>query len=253
MKKKHFFFLLFSCVFSQAQVQTQNFDGTSLPTGWTATAVSGTKNWTFGSGDMPNGAISDFTTNAAIFVDINATNNIAELISPTIDVSNYTSLSLSFDYIMQIYQNFGNMKVEVWNGTTWIQLLYKDIDVNLTNVSFDVLAYKNASFKVRFTYNDEGGWGWGLGIDNFNLSGTLSNESFVVQNNKVFPNPVKDFLTIDVQEPIEKVSILDVSGKIIAQPNTISNTVDVSNLQSGIYLVNYTANHKNYVSKIVKQ
>src|SRR5690606_17561286 len=49
--------------------------------------------------------------------------------------------------------------------------LVDDVDINPTNSgAIDVLAYSNANFQVKFTFDDEGGWNWGAGVDNFVLT-----------------------------------------------------------------------------------
>ena len=45
----------------------EEFEGATIPSGWTTEILAGTWDWTFGSGDMPLGP--DFPTNAAIFDD----------------------------------------------------------------------------------------------------------------------------------------------------------------------------------------
>ncbi len=151
----------------------EDFEGSSIPTGWTTVIESGAQDWTFGSGVMPGG--QNFPTNAAIFDDDAAGSgsgpNKARLVSPAYDLNGASNVELSFDYSIQDFAGSGTFEVEVWDGTAWQQILFIDnTDVDPTNSGIiDVSGYLNNAFQVRFTYDDEGDWAWGAGVDNFLL------------------------------------------------------------------------------------
>ena len=64
----------------------------------------------------------------------------------------------------------------------------------------------------------------------------------------VFPNPATDFVTIDIAESIEKVTLLDISGKVVfSQENSQNKRIDVRNLPSGVYFL--TIETANFVGK----
>ena len=166
-----------------AETQTEDFEGASVPSGWSTQINAGSDDWAFGSGDMPIG--DDFPTNAAIFNDDAAgsgqVNNVT-LLSPVYDISGATTASLSFDYAMQEFAGDGTLTVEVYDGAAWQQILFVDVDTNPINTgAIDMTAYMSADFQVRFTYDDEGGWAWGAGVDNFELSYTMVPTSSVVE------------------------------------------------------------------------
>lgn len=79
-------------------------------------------------------------------------------------------------------------------------------------------------------------------------------------NFKVFPNPVRDVLNIDYKTPATNVFITNVQGQIVRQLGDIlsKNTeitegvqsVDVSDLQSGIYFVHFQKDGKACTKKI---
>src|SRR5690606_27783727 len=152
--------------------ESEDFEGATVPSGWTTNIVLGTQDWAFGSGAMPTGG--DFPTNAAIFDDdaAGSEDNIVELISPVYDLTGATMAEVSFDYALQYFIGLGLLRAEVWDGAAWQQiLLVDDTDVSPVNSgAIDVFAYANAAFQVKFTYDDETGWNWGAGIDNFLLS-----------------------------------------------------------------------------------
>lgn len=85
----------------------------------------------------------------------------------------------------------------------------------------------------------------------------LNSEDFVVDNNFfVYPNPVNNELHFSNPNNIEVANIVinDVSGKQVVSLNAngITNAIDVSNLQSGIYFIKFTTENKTLVKKFIK-
>src|SRR5690554_43211 len=152
--------------------ELEDFEGSTIPSGWTTVIHNGSRDWTFGSGAMPTGG--NFTSNAAIFNDDAAGSgqvNKATLLSPVYNIAGSTTTSISFDYALQEYLGDGTLTVEAYDGTTWQQLLFVETNTSPTNSGvLDMAAFVNSNFQVRFTYDDEGGWGWGAGVDNFELN-----------------------------------------------------------------------------------
>ncbi len=141
--------------------------------------------------------------------------------------------------------------------TAWQQLLLAESDViNMTNASYDVTAYKNAAFQVKFTFNDEGAWSWGAAFDNFMLTESLTVKDLRPSASfKLYPNPASDVLHINSNDDMSAVLISDLSGKLLMQ-HAISGTVgnvDVSALSSGAYIVNATfADGRTQMMKLIK-
>ena len=146
-----------------------DFEGATLPGGWSTEVVTGNFDWTFGSPAMPGGA--DFPTNAAIFDDDaiggGELDNTVRLISPVYDITGATTAELSFDWSLQVFVTSGEFTVEVWDGAAWQQILFADVDTPPENSGvIDLLPFENANLQVRFTYDDEDDFAWGAGVDN---------------------------------------------------------------------------------------
>ncbi|WP_412476219.1 T9SS type A sorting domain-containing protein [Flavobacterium sp. TBRC 19031] len=79
-------------------------------------------------------------------------------------------------------------------------------------------------------------------IDINNLLNTVT----LTPNNKlvVFPNPGTFILNFESVIPIQKASLFDVAGKKITESEVKNNSIDISNLKSGIYLIK-VINHNN--------
>ena len=74
---------------------------------------------------------------------------------------------------------------------------------------------------------------------------------------RIYPNPTKNNLTIQLKEDkeIRKIEFVDFSGRIV-QPNKISRKknqikVNVSNLDKGIYILNLASDKEVYKVKVI--
>lgn len=78
---------------------------------------------------------------------------------------------------------------------------------------------------------------------------TLGAENSNVKNTEVsiYPNPVKDFVTISSKNEIKSVSIYDLQGKKISGSNQAK--VNVSSLSNGVYMMTVVDKNNNATSK----
>jgi hypothetical protein len=94
-------------------------------------------------------------------------------------------------------------------------------------------------------------------VDNFSVSQVLSNDKFVESSFSIYPNPVKNILNIQSELLNEKfnVQITDINGRTIKVLNSYDSnlSVDMSDLQNGIYFVSINTNKGKFVKKIIKQ
>src|SRR5690606_4639653 len=78
--------------------ESEDFEGASVPAGWTTIIEVGVANWQFGSGNMPLGP--DFSSNAAIFNDDAAGSgqtNLVRLLSPVYDLTGASNVIVGYD------------------------------------------------------------------------------------------------------------------------------------------------------------
>ena len=80
----------------------------------------------------------------------------------------------------------------------------------------------------------------------------MSSEQQILQNVKVFPNPVEDRLIV-VGEGIREIKILDLNGNVLIRKLKSFNNIDLSNLKSGTYIVSIHAVNYNLTKKIIKK
>ena len=62
-------------------------------------------------------------------------------------------------------------------------------------------------------------------------------ESTERKNLKLYPNPVKNALNISSNKKIDKIEIYDALGRIVISENNPTNTINVEQLESGIYSI----------------
>ncbi|SDI56089.1 T9SS type A sorting domain-containing protein, partial [Winogradskyella thalassocola] len=81
----------------------------------------------------------------------------------------------------------------------------------------------------------------------------LSVNEFGISDIKVFPNPVKNVLNVALNDVIKtKVNLYDLSGRLVTTTTFINqtNTLDVSKLKSGIYVLELANDKGKTTTKI---
>ena len=82
---------------------------------------------------------------------------------------------------------------------------------------------------------------------------TLQNQNNEIAGLKVYPNPVSNgVLHVESSLNLEKtVSLFDVLGKEVIKTTTSNTTINIANLNSGIYIVKITEGGKTATKKLV--
>jgi len=84
---------------------------------------------------------------------------------------------------------------------------------------------------------------------------TLSNNDFIKGDLTYYPNPIEDILNINYSDNITQINIFDILGKQKKSFDTNSKEINInlSDLSTGIYLVELKTSTKKQVIKIVKK
>jgi hypothetical protein len=121
------------------------------------------------------------------------------------------------------------------------------MDPNATNIS--ILANSSGSAQNDKTCVGNGGFDlWG-----FSLSSTLQIKDIPTTSSiKLYPNPTSNYITIENNNPEQFLSIdlLDYSGKHIKSFDSNNTSINLSDLNPGIYLLQITTEKGNYCEKI---
>ena len=91
-----------------------------------------------------------------------------------------------------------------------------------------------------------------LTIDNVSLTAaTLSSEEFELQNLRIFPNPARD--TVEIPGFKGAAKIFDITGKLVANHESLINKIDVAALQTGVYVLSLKNNFGTHNIRLIKQ
>ena len=93
-----------------------------------------------------------------------------------------------------------------------------------------------------------------IGLDTFSVDRPLSSDSFFKNNFSFYPNPVNNVLNISVKNEmtINNLSITDLNGRVVSSSSSVINSIDVSDLSSGVYLISIETNEGKGTAKFVK-
>ncbi len=171
-------------------------------------------------------------------------------------------LQMQFDYIVtNTLWGFPMLEIKLINplGEEYIinsQLIERN---TWTSVIFDLPeTMKSDNIEIFISSSSTGE---AVGIDNIKIidSPTLGVEEIIIDNNNkaaVYPIPSNDQITItSLKEEIEFVTIYTLRGKKIASfKEMTSDEIDISSLESGVYLLSINLKNGNIQTKrIVKE
>ncbi|WP_047547176.1 T9SS type A sorting domain-containing protein [Psychroserpens sp. Hel_I_66] len=122
--------------------------------------------------------------------------------------------------------------------------------------------YKDSDGSLVFRTNDGSVSVPGVGVnESFSTSEALITNTLSVEDNnpvsnliEMYPNPARDVLTIRSNSiAIEDVSIMDINGRRVLTSNTENETINISSLKTGIYLVAISSESGTITKKLIKQ
>ena len=99
----------------------------------------------------------------------------------------------------------------------------------------------------------------GVNIDDFVITGVLSNSNFELNNIAIYPNPSNGIFNISLGNIAPSlIEVYDLTGKIILSKKdvVISNAetaIDLSSASQGIYFVKIVDTKNQIVKRIIKQ
>ncbi|NBG67049.1 T9SS type A sorting domain-containing protein [Acidiluteibacter ferrifornacis] len=99
------------------------------------------------------------------------------------------------------------------------------------------------------TYFKKGNQTWGTP---FTFTVGLEEKSALENSIQLYPNPVKDIITIKSTEKIQLVRIYTIDGKMQLESQNSPN-IEISNFQSGLYLIEITTNRGVVTKRLIKE
>ncbi len=95
-------------------------------------------------------------------------------------------------------------------------------------------------------------YGWTISDGDYDCS-TMSIVGFENDNIVLYPNPTNDKVIIKGHDQLTKIEIFNIVGQVVLKQNTHFDSVDMSLLESGVYLVKLYANESSKTVKIIKE
>lgn len=126
------------------------------------------------------------------------------------------------------------------------------ITYNISLDDFEGLVNRNHISQLIFSSN-----GGTVYIDNvyFSTEDTAGLNNFALNNAVLYPNPVSDVLTIKSKGVINTIAIYNIVGQqvMVQDANTDTASINVNQLQQGVYIINTTVEGKVTSQKFVKK
>lgn len=146
------------------------------------------------------------------------------------------------------YNNFRNLlNVNRFNGTNWEAAGTPDFSAS--EVYSGTIAFNHANIPI-VVYNSEAIYSKYYGEEGSALS-IVNNQSTNNEHLTIYPNPVKNTFSLNIEEEICNVDLFDSSGKKVFSGSG-KKDLDISSLQTGLYLIKVKTDTNSYTGKVIK-
>lgn len=212
---------------------------------------------------------NDLSGNAAVNnpIVLNATTlpNSTLICSGTSTLAQQGSFSTGYNYEFQTngtdvkitYGLLDTDKVGVvaylWKQTPFTETFMTNVTGNIfTHTITGQTLGSTIKYGVKFAYAG------GLSVTSYysyvvGSSCALQLDTFSELNQISFPNPVTDVINITSNINLDKVELYNLLGNLVLKTETNTNSIDVTNLSSGIYLISVYSGNERVVKKIIIQ
>jgi len=173
---------------------TEAFTNIAIPSCWSQIDHQGNGQiWQFGviTNESPLPALTG--NYAYLNSDAYGTGNSqnADLITPMLDLSAYTGITLQFNHYFRSYSgSSGTLSYSINNGTTWTQIQQFTTTTANPAAFSQVIAGVAGQSQVKFKWNYTGNWAWYWGIDDIQLTGSCISTPPVTVSIAASLNPV---------------------------------------------------------------
>ncbi|WP_026705602.1 T9SS type A sorting domain-containing protein [Flavobacterium soli] len=179
---------------------------------------------------------------------------------PNENVADINLLSVEDELFVSYYRSIGGVgsfiEVKKYDGNNWSYVGQNgnDIAEASSNINTTSSLAKDSDSNVYIVYRGtvlgENPNQYKFNVKKFDPE-ALVIEKYSIEEIKIYPNPVSDKLLIEM-ENLVSLTLVDLSGKQFIQQD--EKTLDVSNLASGVYIVNLVdSNGNKYSKKVVKK
>ena len=132
-----------------------------------------------------------------------------------------------------------NLNVQNGNNTNFV-LMWAHNNSNLECIQVDDPSYSNGA----------SGWMKDTNAEYSTLCTLVGVDDFSVEKISIYPNPSSNLLNVHTNSPIDVIKIYSAQGKLI-QEHTVSS-IDISQLNAGIYFVQIEVDGRLITKKFIK-
>ena len=253
----------------------------SLPGGWTLYNPDADAAWQINTTVAKTGTNCIGFNNCDGDGSTDMTGRVDRFYIKNYNFSNVTSASLTFDiaYAQLIYQGTpysDQLKVMVSTncGSTWSTLYNKSGATLASAPSYTSIAscwqptstqWRNDNVSltsvigapsVMIAFENTSAWGTWVYLDNINITGTTGIPVKSAEGVSVYPNPAHNNFTVNADENINSIIVLDMLGKTVLYDLPAGEKtaqLDVSALPSGVYFVKVSAGDAHKLIKLLKE
>lgn len=156
----------------------QPFDDTTIPVFWTQVDIQGDGDiWQFGTA-VWSPASPDLSGNYAILnSDAYGAGRVqnADLISPTFDLTSYSSVNLRFTHFFNYYElSAATLSYSIDNGANWFEIEKWEQSTSNPEIFNQVIPEVANQSQVKFKWNFFGEYDWGWAVDDILVSEVTS-------------------------------------------------------------------------------
>ncbi|WP_179344692.1 immunoglobulin-like domain-containing protein [Winogradskyella ursingii] len=232
-------------------------------------------NWTVDANGTPsNGTGPSSAIQGSFYIYVEASGNNtgypnkrAIINSPCFDLSSVSTANFSFNYHQYGSSNMGTLNLEASNdnGATWTSIWNSsgNLGNSWQSQTVSLASYIGGGVQLRFNRLTGGTWQADIAIDNINLTtGSASKEASIdenpivsvdIQDIRLYPNPVKGaLLNVKTQMTDLNYEVYNTIGQIVSKGRLENNTIEVSNLEVGVYQIRFTSENQSIVKRFIK-
>lgn len=258
--------LLIGSLFTANAQLSEDFEGATFPSeGWTLESTNTAFTWQLTTESAINGNQS-----IEVQFDEDLVPQQELLISPSFTVPTNGVLTFmasfsyfwaidpndNYDFIVYVSTDDGANWTEIWDET---QSPYTVAEDSFTPFEAEVslASYEGQDVVLGFEYSGVDGAQFVLD-DIMVAEGALSTKDHLASKFAIYPNPTKDVVNISNAGNIlvSNIAVVDLNGrtvKTVQFDGTTEAQINISELSSGVYMMNVTSDKGTITKKIVKK
>lgn len=240
-------------------VETFEDDSTTRPD-WTQIYEVNNMSWTYAESPSTGGAgvMAYEGTKFANYPADSHNFDKTKLVSPVLDLTNQTDVSVSFYFRNPFWspdQNWLRVFYRISPTSAWVEVQEFHTDVS-TWTSSGAILLPNPTATYQIAIECETDYGFSTTVDALTVTTTtLGVDEFSKAQVKFFPNPIKDVLNFSSQEMVSTVQVFNLLGQKLLEKdlNVMEGQVDISSLPTGNYIFQVTTEKGTKIIKIIKE